>query len=147
MSAISQERFWLVARDKPGLLIHMMRFLAGEARISFEGDLSRCRFPETIPNLAGRDGLLTRSTLEPELDFVILPLEEETIRPLLDVVLPGNRYMQDIIHIQIEKRGELQFGCYDRFHPECIVCFRGVTAKFLDELKRIGILRSWTLPF
>src|SRR5262245_6541667 len=34
MSPVPQDRYWLVARDKPGLLTHMMGFLAGEARIS-----------------------------------------------------------------------------------------------------------------
>jgi hypothetical protein len=29
-----------------------MRFLAGDARISFEGDLSNCDFPASIPRIA-----------------------------------------------------------------------------------------------
>ena len=146
MSAIPQDRYWLVARDKPGLLTHMMRFLAGDARISFEGDLSRCQFPATILSSTDEDSILTRQTISPRQDFIILPLEHDTIRPSLDVVLPDNRYMEDIIHIQIEKRGELQFGSYDQFHHDCIVCFLGVSTKFLDELKQTGILRSWTTP-
>jgi hypothetical protein len=32
----------------------------------------------------------------------------------------------DYCSIQIEKRRELQFGSYDQFHHECIVCFLGV---------------------
>ena len=94
----------MVARDKPGLLTHMMRFLAGEARISFEGDLSRCQFPATIPSSTDEDSILTRQTISPRLGFAILPLEHDTIRPILDAVLPDNRYLEDIIHIQIEKR-------------------------------------------
>jgi hypothetical protein len=147
MSTVLLDRYWLVARDKPALLTHMMRFLAGEARISFEGDLSHCKFPATIPSATEEDSILTRQTITPRQDFIILPLEHDTIRPILDVVLPDNRYMEDIIHIQIEKRGELQFGSYDQFHHECIVCFLGVPTKFLDELKQTGIIRSWITPF
>jgi hypothetical protein len=33
--------YWLVARDKPGLLIAMMRALTGHAYISFEGKTYR----------------------------------------------------------------------------------------------------------
>ena len=83
----------------------------------------------------------------PRMDFIILPLEQDTIRLILDAVVPADRYMVDIIHIQIEKRGELQFGSYDNFHPECIVSFRGVTMEFLDEFKHTGVIRSWTKPF
>jgi hypothetical protein len=146
MSALPQDRHWLVARDKPGLLTHMMHFLAGDARISFEGDLSQCQFPATIPSSRDEDSILTRQTISPRQDFIILALDRDTLRPILDIVLPDNRYMQDIIHIQIEKRGALQFGSYDQFHHDCIVCFLGVSTKFLDELKQRSILRSWTPP-
>jgi hypothetical protein len=146
MNTIPQNRHWLVARDKPGLLTHMMRFLAGDARISFEGDLSHCDFPPSIPRIAEQQSVLKRQTLAPDLDFVTLTLEPDTVRPILDAVLPCNRFMEDIIHIQIEKRGELQFGSYDQFHHECIVCFSGVPTTFLDELQQKHILRSWTTP-
>ena len=143
---VSQDRYWLVARDKPGLLTHMMRFLAGDAHICFEGNLSRCGFPASIPRLAEGKSVLRRQTVSPQLDFATLALEPDTLRPILDVVLPANRYMDDIIHIQIEKHRELQFGSYDQFHHECIVCFHGVPTEFLDELKQKGILRAWTIP-
>jgi len=146
MSAFPQDRYWLVARDKPGLLTHMMRFLAGDARISFEGNLSHCDFPASIPRIIEQQSVLQRQTLFPELDFITFALESDTVRPILDVVLPDRRYMDDIIHIQIEKHRELQFGSYDQFHHECIVCFLGVPTKFLDELEQKGILKSWTKP-
>jgi hypothetical protein len=145
-AAVAQDRYWLVARDKPALLMHMMRFLAGDARISFEGDMSRCDFPASIPRIDEQQSILRRQTMYPRSDFIALALEPDTIRPILDVVLPGRRYLDDIIHIQIEKRRELQFGSYDQFHHECIVCFLGVTTEFLDELHQKGILKSWTTP-
>lgn len=146
MSAVPQDRYWLVARDKPGLLTHMMRSLAGDARVSFEGDLSRCNFPTSIPRITEQQSVLQRQILSPESDFITLALEPDTVRPILDVVVPDKRYMDDIIHIQIEKHRELQFGSYDQFHHECIVCFLGVPTKFLDELLQKGILKSWTTP-
>ena len=67
------------------------------------------------------------------MDYAILELEQHSIRPILDTVLPDNRFMEDIIHIQIAQHGELQFGRYDNFHRECIISFHGVPTNFLDE--------------
>jgi hypothetical protein len=73
-----------------------------------------------------------------ELDFVVLPLLPHTVQPILDVVLLNRRFMNDIIHIQIEKNDRLEFGSYDNFHPECIVCFLGVGTDLLDALRDKG---------
>lgn len=137
-----QDRYWVVARDEPGLLTHMMRLLAGDAQISFEGDLSRCVFPASVRAIPEAASPLRRQTAYPELDFVILALEPESVRPILETVLPENRYKDDVIHIQIAQHGLLQFGSYDQFHEECIVCFAGVSTGFLDELMERGIIRS-----
>ena len=120
----------------------MMRFLAGDAQIVFEGDLTRCEFPPTIPRVSEDRSILKRQTLTPKLDFLILGLEQDTISAILDTVLPHNRYIEDIIHIQIAKDGNLSFGCYDQFDSECIVC-SGVTTEFLDVLLSQGIIKSW----
>jgi hypothetical protein len=137
------DRYWLVARDKPGLLIAMMKALAGDAHISFEGSLSRFAFPPALLPSTQETQALRRQTLVPELDFVVLALPPESVRPILDIVLPQNRYLDDIIHIQIEKGGELLFGSYDQFHHECIVCYAGVSIELLDRLKMSGVIRSW----
>lgn len=146
MSDIPQDRYWLVARDKSSLLTHMMQFLAGDAHISLEGFLSNCQFPASIQQLQEEASILKRNTIVPRLDFAILSLEENTITPILDTILLSNRYKDDIIHIQIEKQGQLQFGSYDNFHKDCIVCFLGVPTKFLDELKQKEIIESWARP-
>jgi hypothetical protein len=78
---------------------------------------------------------------------VVLPLEQDTVQPILDVVLPDRRFMDDIVHIQIEKKGRLEFGAYDNFHSECIVCFLGVSTDLLDKLRTNGVIRSWTTPY
>jgi hypothetical protein len=117
MNEPEKDRDWIVVRDKPGLLIAMMRALAGSAHVSFEGDLSRCVFPPELGAEKNETPTLKRHTLVPELDFVVPPLEPHTVQPILGVVLPDRRFMDDIIHIQIEKNGRLEFGSYDNFHP------------------------------
>lgn len=138
-------RYWIDPRDKPGLLRAMMRELAGDAQISFEGNLSRCIFPADLDPSADETDALRRQTVEPRQDFVVLPLEPGSVAPILDVVLPHRhrQYLKDIIHIQIERGGELQFGAYDNFHRECIVCYSGVDSALLDQLKSSGVIRSW----
>lgn len=141
------DRYWPIARDKPGLLVAMMRHLAGDAHISFEGDLSRCSFPSSLSPSSEETPVLRRHTSYPVQDFVVLPMKPESVRPILNIVLPGNRYIEDIIHIQIEKAGEMQFGSYDNFHHDCIVGFPpGVTPELLDRLQLSGVVRSWSVP-
>jgi hypothetical protein len=36
-----KKAYWLDPKDKPGLLVNMMKFLAGDARIALEGDLNK----------------------------------------------------------------------------------------------------------
>jgi hypothetical protein len=147
MAAPPIDGYWLVARDKPGLLIAMMRRLASDAHISFEGDLRCCSFPPSLSPSGEETLVLRRQTAYPKQDFVVLPLTPESVRPILDVILPDNRYLDDIIHIQIEKAGELQFGSYDQFHYECIVGSPpGVTPELLNQLQSSGVIRSWSVP-
>jgi len=141
-----RECYWIVPRDKPGVLIVMMRALAGDAHISFEGDLSRCKFPEQLRLSGEETDVLRRNTTWPKQDFVVIPLEPATIRPILDAVLPGHRCVGDIIHIQIEQHGELQFGSYDNFDRECIVCHSGIPTTLLNKLQASGVIRSWCRP-
>jgi hypothetical protein len=147
MPELPIDRFWPVAGDKPGLLIAMMRELAGDAHISFEGNLSRCQFLPTLRPSFEETPALRRRTAYPKQDFVVLPLLPESVRPILDLILPDNRYLDDIIHIQIERAGELQFGSFDQFHHECIVGFPpGVTPDMLNRLQSSGAIRSWSVP-
>jgi hypothetical protein len=147
MGEPEKDRYWIVARDKPGLLLAMMQALAGNAHISFEGDLSKCKFPAELGEAYEETPALMRNTAVPRQDFVVFSLEQHTIRPILDVVLPDRRFMEDIIHIQIEKNGRLEFGSYDNFDPECIVCFHGVSTDLLSRLAASGVIRSWTEPY
>lgn len=122
----------------------MMRALAGDARISFEGDLRRCKGLYSEPGASHDEtDALRRNTAFPVQDFVVLPLEPETTNPIMGHVLPDSRVIHDVIHIQIEKDGTLQFGAYDNFHDDCIVCGSAVPADLLDELQSKLTIRSW----
>ena len=135
-----QKQSWRATHDGPGLLVAVMKALAGGARISFEGDLSRCRLSELPLATSAETPVLERSTLWPRQDFVVLPLEPDIIQPILDRVLPENRVLSDVRHIQIEKGGLLQFGSYDSFSPGCLCCGPAVPIGILDELRLKGIL-------
>jgi hypothetical protein len=139
-------KYWLVARDKPGLLIAMMRSLVGNAHISFEGNLSNCgRLAEIPGSTTNETHSLKRATLHPRQDFIVVPLESDTTDRILDQILPDARVIRDIIHIQIPKDGQLAFGSYDNFHPDCISTWSAVPDGLLDTLFKNGVLRSYEL--
>lgn len=139
----AEGHYWLVARDKPALLTHMMRYLAGDAQMSFEGTFDGSKLPDAVPRIPEDQSPLKPCSGNREFPFVIVALEPATIKPILDTILPNNLFMEDIIQIQIAKSGNRQFGCYDNFHPDCIVAYSGVSPEFLDELLHRGIIKSW----
>ena len=146
MTEPDKDRFWIVARDKPGLLIAMMRALAGDAHMSLEGDLSRLTFPAELAPSVEETSALARHTSHPRQDFLVIPLEPQDVPAILTAILADGRFMKDVTHIQIEKNGRLEFGSYDNFHPECVVCFHGISTDLLNRLKGSGVIRSWTEP-
>jgi hypothetical protein len=113
-------RHLLKVRDKTGLFTAIIRFLAGNAHVSFEGHLS----------------------MAPTLDFVVLPLEERTVRPILDA-LPQGKIFRGIIHVQVEKDGVLAFGAYNSFSPGCVATGAAVPVSLLEQLKKRGIIESF----
>jgi len=130
------------ARDKPGLLVAFMKEFAGNARISFEGDLGKCDF-SSIPGLASEpDGAFQRNTIVPRQDYIILPLSQETVTPILHQVLPEGRCVHDIIHIEIEQHGELVFSACDNFHAECVWAPLKAGA-LLQRLEENQVVRSF----
>ncbi len=101
----------------------MMKSYTGDAHLSLEGDLSKCNLSH-LEGVSGEEtSALRRHTAYPKQDFVVIPLSEATMELILAAVLPDNRYMKDIIYIQIESQGSLVFGTYDNFHRECIVFY------------------------
>ena len=136
------ERYWVNVRDKPSFLRRVMLALAGDAEISFEGDLSSVTFPPDLMNVSESDSL-RRATVSPQMDFVRCPLNQTTVVPILNTLGSGKELVSEIIHIQISVSGKLEFGAYDQFHPDCVVTGSRVSRELLSELADCGIVRSF----
>jgi hypothetical protein len=137
----NQSKFWLV-RDKRRLLLALMEEFAGDAHISFEGDLSALPL-SSIPGASREEtGILKRNTLWPKQDFIVLPLESATSKTIVSAV--GGTFPNAIIHIQIEKGGTIQFAAYDNFHPQCIVFGPEAKPAMLEFLVSESIMRPYT---
>lgn len=132
------------ARDKPGLLVAFMKELVGNARITFEGDLSKTNFSSFPQASSEPDGVFHRNTIFPRQDYILLPLTQETIKSILAQVLPEGRCVHDILHIQIEKDRELMFSACDQFDPESTWVPLSMHP-FLVKLKERGLIRSFEL--
>ena len=95
-----------------------MEQLAGDAHISFEGDLSSFRLSKIPGTSEEETAALKRNTLRPVQEFVVVPLERSLIADILRAI--GGAVPRKILHIQIEKHGVLEFGAYDNFSPHCL---------------------------
>ena len=123
--------YWLVTRDRPGLVAAVLPLLAGDARLVLEGNLSRCRFAaELSPSRVG-DGR------------VVLPLSPASVRPILDVIAPG-ALDRDIARLTIEAGSRILFQS-DLDDPTrgAFVTADGVSQDFLFRLEVIGVIRTW----
>jgi hypothetical protein len=97
-----EKRGWLV-RDKRRLLVRMMEQLAGNAHISFEGDLKALHLSR-IPGASNEETeVLKRNTLSPKQVFVVLPLETSSTKTIIAAI--GGTIPSAIMHVQIEKVG------------------------------------------
>jgi hypothetical protein len=134
-------KFWKV-QDKRRLLLAMMEELAGGAHVSFEGDLRGL----TLSSMPGASGeptaALKRNTLQPKQDFVVVPLEPSMGQRIITAI--GGTVPGAIIHIQIEKDGQLQFAAYDNFYPESIYFGSAVKEAVIQSLVSQNIMRAYT---
>jgi hypothetical protein len=128
---------WKV-RDKSGLLLALMEELAGDAHISFEGDLQGLALKSVQGASEHETSALKRNTIWPKEDFVVLPLEPAKGKAIL-LALGGN-VPRAVIHIQIEKANTLAFGAYDNFDPNCIFFGSAVPMALLEKLEADGVL-------
>lgn len=139
-----QQRTWIDARDKPGLLIAMMRRFVGNSHISFEGSLENLGFGNILGATSIETAVLKRQTTEPELDFLIVPLNEDTVGRIWKELSEKDHLVHEgIIHVQIESNGKLVFGGYDNFHRECVIAYPSVAVEFLKDLKDKGVIRDY----
>ena len=106
--------------------------------------LSQCKGLFDLPGATTEElGVLKRQTRHPQLDFVVVPLEPDTVAVIFKQVEPGGQIAREIIHIQIEKAGGLLFGAYDNFHPDGFVVWEAKSEASIKDLQAKGILRSY----
>jgi hypothetical protein len=128
--------------DKQRLFRLVMDELAGDAHISFEGNLYGLRL-HGFPGASEEEtDSLKRNTSWPKQDFVVVPLEVDSIGTILVAI--GGALPKQIIHVQIEKAGVLQFGAYDHFQPGCIVFGSMVNRRFLEALVSQGTMNTFS---
>jgi hypothetical protein len=129
---------WKV-RDKARLLSAMMEELEGEAHISFEGDL-RALALTSYPGASQQPtDVLKRGTVWPKQDFIVIPLAPSVGKQIIAAL--GGTVPATVLHIQIEKRGVLEFGAYDNFHPECIFFGTAVSQATVESLLASEIIQ------
>jgi hypothetical protein len=140
-----EEIYRLDTRDKPRLLVAMMHALAAEdGRISFEGKLSQTELAQMAGVASEESGALKRATLQPKLDFLVLPLTQKNLSTLERAVVSKIAFGHGgIIHVQIERNGRMAFAAYDNFDRECVVAYSDVSPALLDELTKARVLRNY----
>jgi hypothetical protein len=136
---VAHTESWQVL-DKQRLFRLVMDELAGDAHISFEGNLQGLRL-HGLPGASEEEtDSLKRNTSRPKQDFVVVPLEADSIGTILAAI--GGALPRKIIHVQVEKAGILQFGAYDQFQPGCIVFGSTVNRRFLEALVSQGVMKT-----
>ena len=136
--------YFLIVKYSLTLFERLLDQFCGNAHISFEGDLSQCDLRGI--SLVNREptGVLKRNTLQPKLDFIILPIDEDTIQTLKRQILPRIGIHKRVIHAQIEKDGKLVFGAYDNLHPDCVWISKDVPDQFLQELVDSNSIKEYS---
>lgn len=77
--------------------------------------------------------VLRRQTLQPRLDFLVLPLTPESL-PAIEKAVDSKIAFSGcagIVHVQIESRGRIAFAAYDEFDPDCVVASQAVPMALL----------------
>ncbi len=123
-----------------------MRELAGEeSRISFEGRLIHTDLMKLRGAAFEETEVLRRGTIAPKLDFVVLPLTQDT-RQVIENAIHSKisfRSTEGIIHVQIASASTLVFAAYDNFSESCAWVHRGVPVSVLDALVARKVLVSY----
>jgi len=140
-----EEIYRLDTRDRPGLLFAMMQALvADDCRISFEGRLSQTGLVQLQGVTEDEDAVLKRATLQPKLDFFVLPLTPESLPAITKVITSKIAFGErGIIHVQIVRAGKIAFAAYDGFDRESVVAYSAVPTSLLDQLTETRILRAY----
>jgi hypothetical protein len=125
------------------LLASLLELLCGNARLSLEGDLSRVDLTK-IPGVSRTpSGSLKRNTISPQQEFIIVPVEDHAVVRNLRRNFPRIGLKSLILHILIEKDGELAFAAYDQFYGGKAWVSDRIGKSFLESLQEKGIIKSF----
>jgi hypothetical protein len=136
----------LKVRDCQGTLWAFYRQYEGQAVASFEGDLSNLKLEELPGATTQETDTLRRQTIQPELDFIVVPINQETIRELkcrLSTHGVLGRHGA-VIHTQLAVRNELILIACDNFHDDCTTVSMAVPESFLKRMQSHGLLRTYS---
>ena len=120
-----------------------MTHLGVGGQLSLEGDLSKLDASMKLIGSSEESSKLRRHTISPRQDFVILPLDDESIQLIEKRVLHLVGLRSRVIHVQIEQAGKLVFGSYDNFHRDCVWVSEVVGVDLLERMVTEFVLRSF----
>ena len=138
-----KQQYWVTPKDKLRLLDAFLRLLAGEAQISFEGDLSLCDFSGLEDYRISPFGELHRINKEPGSDYEAYALDHHSIEALSNRLLNADCAIQAIEHIQIQKDGALQVLIGDNFDDECVSVGPLISRESLAQLLSEGVIAGY----
>jgi hypothetical protein len=117
----------------------MIEELAGDAHISFEGNLRRLPLLNH-PGVSDQPtATLERNTVWSKQDFIVIPLNRSSVKEIVAGL--GETIPKTVLHVQIEKAGVVQFAAFDNFHPECILFGSAVRNAVLESLVSRNIIQ------
>ena len=134
----------LVVKRPVQLVTLLIERLCGNAEMSLEGDLSFIHTQHLPSSSTEPTNLLPRSTIQPDVGFIIVPLECSSKERLIRSILPQAGLRTRIYHIQIQKNGERMFAAYDRFDADCVWLGAWAEEVWLTTLVQADILHSYT---
>ena len=136
----------LEVRDCQGTLWAFYRQYEGQAVASFEGNLASLKLQELPGSSTQETSTIRRQTIEPELDFVVVPINQETVRELKNRLSSHGVLGREgaVIHTQLSVGDNLVLIACDNFHRECTVASMAVPEPFLKEMQSHGLLRAYS---
>ncbi len=140
---MTEMRYRLTVRRPIKLMEALLDVFGTGARLSLEGDLSKCNL-RGIPVLSTEpSGVLVRHTLSPRQDFVIILLDETTKDQIKRQILPVVGIRNRVHHVLIERDGRLVFVSNDWFEEGSVWVSNHVTEELLAALVESGALRKY----
>ncbi len=121
----------------------VLRALKGPASLSLEGDLSQADFQGITYDWDHPTSILSRNTIWPVQDFVIVPLTNESVELLITRVLPHVGLRTRVLHLLIERNAQLFFAAYDQFAPDSVWIDAAIGEALLNEQLAEGTINTY----